>query len=73
MGLKEFLDAGRMVMGSSFENKVKPLGSMSDSTQRRLGYADKDGLWTDRGYDRATSADYKRLEQSRISRMKSEK
>ncbi len=73
MGLKEFLDAGQMVMGSPFDNKVKPLGSMSEVAQRRLGYADKDGLWTDRGYDRATSTDYKRLEQSRISKMKSEK
>lgn len=72
MGLKKFLDEGRMVMGSSFDTKVKPLGCMSETTQRRQGYADASGNWTDRGYDRATTKDYQGLERSRVDRLKTE-
>lgn len=68
MGLKNLLDAGRMVVGSRFDGKVKPLGEMSNGAQQRHGYADKAGCWTDRGYDRATSTDYTNLEKSRRSR-----
>ncbi len=71
MGLKKFLDAGRMVAGSTFDNRVKPLGSMTEVTQKRLGYADKNGNWTDRGHDRATSKDYSDLEKSRGMLLKS--
>lgn len=71
MSLKKFLDAGRMVMGSSFDAKVKPLGSMSEATQRRLGYADKNGNWTDRGHDRATTQDQLGLEKSSAAFLKS--
>ena len=73
MSLKKFLDAGRMVMGSSFDAKVKPLGDMDVPTQQRQGYADKSGNWTDRGFDRATSKDYQSLEKSRVARLKAEK
>lgn len=73
MSLKKFLDAGRMVMGSSFDAKVKPLGSMSEATQRRLGYADAAGNWTNRGFDRATSKDYSGLEKSRIAPLRAKK
>ncbi|NHZ38582.1 hypothetical protein [Massilia aquatica] len=73
MGLKDFLNGGRMVKGSSFDTKLKPLGSMSETTQRRLGYADASGNWTDRGYDRATSRDYQGLEKSRHAMLKAKK
>jgi hypothetical protein len=73
MGLKNFLDQGRMVLNSSFDGKVKPLGSIDLTTQRRLGYANKDGNWTDRGFDRATSKDYGNLEKSRLARSKASK
>lgn len=71
--MKKFLDAGRMVMGSSFDAKVKPLGSMTEVTQRRLGYADINGNWTDRGHDRATSEDYCSLEKFRTALVKAKK
>lgn len=73
MNLKKFLDAGRMVMGSPYDKKLKPLGSMSGAAQKRQGYADENGNWTDRGFDRATSVDYQGLEKSRKSRMNSGK
>jgi hypothetical protein len=72
MGLREWLDAGRMVVGSVFDNKIKPLGEMSERAQRREGYTDENGNWTDRGYDRGTSKDYANLERSRRARMKDE-
>lgn len=73
MGLREWLDAGRMVVGSAFDNnKIKSLGEMSERSQRREGYADENGNWTDRGYDRAKSEDYANLEKSRRARMKDE-
>ncbi|WP_038485444.1 hypothetical protein [Collimonas arenae] len=65
MSLKKFLDAGLMVMGSPYDTKLKPLGSMSGAAQKRQGYADSNGNWTDRGFDRATSTDYQGLEKSR--------
>jgi hypothetical protein len=73
MGLMDWLNAGRMVKGSKFDGKVKPLGEMSTTTQQRKGYADKNGCWTDLGFDRATSKDYSGLEKSRIARLKAEK
>ena len=65
MSLKKHLDAGKMVIGSPFDNKVKPLGSMSITSQKQQGYMDQNENWTDRGYDRATSQDYKKLEAAR--------
>lgn len=73
MSLKRFLDAGMLVAGSVFDSRVKPLGSISVASQKRLGYADKNGNWTDRGFDRATTKDYAALEKSRKSRIKSGK
>lgn len=73
MGLKDLLDSGRMVVGSEYDNKVKPLGEMSEAAQKRNGYADANGSWTDRGYDRATSQDYDNLEKSRQARNKGSK
>lgn len=73
MGLKDLLNAGQMVMGSKFDGKVKPLGEMSVATQQREGYADQNGCWTDRGFDRATTKDYQGLEKSRIARSKAGK
>lgn len=69
----DWLNAGRMVVGSKFDGKVKPLGSMDVPSQQRQGYADKNGNWTDRGFDRATSKDYSGLEKSRTARVKVEK
>ena len=73
MNLKKFLDAGQMVMGSAFDKRLKPLGSISEAAQKRLGYTDSNGNWTDRGFDRATSADYQKLEQSRKAFLKTRK
>lgn len=73
MGLKKFLDAGRMVMGSSLDAKLKPLSSMDVTSQQRQGYADKNGNWTDRGFDRATSTDYQGLERSRQATIRTKK
>lgn len=73
MGLRDWLNSGRMVAGSPFDSKVKPLGSMNVATQQRLGYADKNGNWTDRGHDRATSRDHSVLEKSRLARLKAGK
>jgi len=71
MGIKQWLDSGRVVVGSEFDGKVKPLGEMSQAAQQRNGYADRNGYWTDRGYDRATSNDYENLEKSRLARQES--
>jgi len=70
MGLKKFLDAGQMVMGSPYDKKLKPLGEMSLSAKRRLGYVDENDCLTDRGFDRATSADDARMRATWIARKK---
>jgi hypothetical protein len=67
------LDAGLMVMGSKADGRVKNMADMSLSSQRRLGYTDKNGNWTDRGFDRATSADYDMLEKSRKAAIRNKK
>ena len=46
---------------------------MTEVTQRRLGYADINGNWTDRGHDRATSEDYCSLEKFRTALVKAKK
>jgi len=71
MGLRKLLDAGLMVMGSPHDGRVKNLADMSSTSLKRQGYADENGNWTDRGFDRATTKDYADLEKSRKSRMKS--
>lgn len=73
MSLKKQLDAGIPVVGSKFDGKIKPLGAISDAAQKRHGYADVKGYWTDRGYNRATSADFANLEKSRVARQRSGK
>ena len=64
-GLKVFLDAGGMLLGSVFEAGAKNLTDMSDGAAKRHGYMKPDGSWTDRGYSRATKTDYDRLEIAR--------
>lgn len=58
MGLKDLLNAGICIAGSAYDHRVKPLGEMSETAQRRQGYTDKDGFWTERGHDRATTRDH---------------
>jgi hypothetical protein len=60
-GLTEFLDAGGRVNGSQYDKRITPLIDMSEAAKKRWGYADADGYWTDRAWDRATSADYQKL------------
>lgn len=57
MGLKEFLAAGLSVPGSKFDGKVKNMKDMTESAQKRHGYLGTDGFWTDKGWNRATTAD----------------
>ncbi|MQR00958.1 hypothetical protein [Glaciimonas soli] len=73
MGLRKLLDAGLLVMGSRHDGQVKNLADMSSTSLKRQGYADENGNWTDRGFDRATTKDYAVLEKSRQSRIKSGK
>jgi hypothetical protein len=42
----------------------KNLTDMNNASQRRHGYTTPDGSWTDKGYDRATNEDFKRLEEA---------
>ena len=60
-----FLFGGGEVTGSDYDGKVGNLTDMDDRSAKRLGYADRDGYWTDRGYHRATSEDYDRLRRDR--------
>ena len=61
MGLLDFLFGGGDVVGSDYDGKVGNLTDMDGASAKRHGYADEDGYWTDRGYQRATSEDYDRL------------
>lgn len=60
-GLSSLLDAGQSVVGTVFDS-LKPLSSMSDGAAKRHGYMGSDGSWTERGYNRATSADWDRFQ-----------
>ncbi|PWF44006.1 hypothetical protein [Massilia glaciei] len=73
MSLKKLLDAGQWVPGTKFDAKIKPLGEMSEAAQRRLGYTDADGYWTERGVNRATTRDNDLMRKSTIARAKSGK
>ncbi|PZR49626.1 hypothetical protein [Paraburkholderia fungorum] len=59
--LTHLLDSGEMVAGSRFDGAVMNLVGMDPAAAKRHGYMDADGYWTDRGYDRATSADWDRF------------
>lgn len=59
--LTQLLDGGGMVAGSRFDGAVMDLVGMDPAAAKRHGYMDADGYWTDRGYDRATSADWNRF------------
>ena len=59
--LSGLLDSGGMVVGSRFDGRVSNLADMSPAAAKRHGYMDASGYWTDRGYDRATSADWDRF------------
>lgn len=61
MKLKDILDAELMVLGSPLDGKVPNLFDMNPTSARRLGYLDENDCMTDRGYNRATSADYAKL------------
>jgi hypothetical protein len=65
VSLKKHLDAGKLVIGSAFDGKVKPLGSISLAVQKRLGYMDKNEYLTDRGFDRLTTKDDNKLNAAR--------
>lgn len=65
MSLRKKLDEGQMVVGSLFDGKIRNLSDMDEGHARRYGYMDEGGFWTDRGYDRATSTDYDRLDRAR--------
>lgn len=57
MGLKKFLAEGLSVVGSKFDGKIRNMKDMTESSQKRHGYLGSDGFWTDKGWNRATSAD----------------
>lgn len=61
MGLKDILNAGMSIVGTKYDGKVKPLGQMTETAQKRQGYLGADGFWTDRAWDRATSTDLKQM------------
>lgn len=63
MGLKEFLKEGKEVLGSEYDGKVKNLSDFDNTTAKRLGYMDEEDFWTEKGYQRATSVDYDRLQE----------
>lgn len=71
MKLKEMLDAGMSVIGSPLEKRLKPVLSMSETTLRRMGYADPNGCLTERGHDRMISSDQNRLDSARQKYLKS--
>lgn len=56
MTLKQLLDAGMSVIGTKFD-KGPGLGGMSEAAQKRHGYLDSNGYWTDRGWNRANTKD----------------
>ena len=70
MRLRDLFKVGRPVVGSSLDRKLKPLVEISEAAQKRLGYADSQGYWTDKGYDRATTRDYERLDAATRMRRK---
>jgi hypothetical protein len=61
MGLRDFLKNGGEVVGSQYDGKVENLLDMSIESATKQGYSDKDGYWTDLGYQRATTKDYEDL------------
>lgn len=73
MNLLEFLAAGGNVAGSKFDNKIKPLLSMSLTAQKRRGYIDKDEYRTPLGEQRETTRDINALELATKERLKSDR
>lgn len=71
MGLKKFLNAGNSVIGSKYDGNVKPLSEMSEAAQKRNGYTDANGYFTELGYDRMTSVDDKKLRAGWKARLRS--
>lgn len=61
MKLCNLLDRDLSVVGTTFDT-LKPLSDMHESAAKRLGYMNRDGYWTERGYNRATSADWDRFQ-----------
>lgn len=61
MKLSDLLNRDRSVVGTSFD-RLKPLSDMRESAAKRLRYMDRDGYWTERGYNRATSLDWDRFQ-----------
>jgi hypothetical protein len=70
MTLKQLLDAGMSVIGTKFD-KGPGLGGMSEAAQKRHGYLDSNGYWTDRGWNRANTKDVNAVHQGTRARFKS--
>lgn len=73
MGLRKFLSTGQSVIGSKYDGKIKPLGEIPESSQKRLGYTDESGYFTELGYNRLTSADDRKLYAGWKARLRSGK
>ena len=72
MGIGELISKGLMIAGSALDGKVGNLSDMDDRSAKRLGYMDKQGYWTEKGENRATQADWDRMEDACRARRDSE-
>lgn len=73
MGLNKFLKEGQSVVGSKFDGKVRNMKDMTESAQKRHGYLGSDGFWTDKGWNRATSADMEAMARASRANAKNKK
>jgi hypothetical protein len=67
--LKALLDAGLSVIGTKYDKKPG-MADMSQAAQKRHGYVGADEFWTERGWNRATTADHDKMARSTRARAK---